>query len=132
MSTLSVATIKSASSASPVFQNSSGTEKGQLAKVWVNFDGTGTVTIKQSFNVSSITDTNTGKYVINYTNALANDEGCSVHGGGRSDSNFNIYRDTDVTASTSSCSIRTTYDWSGGGNTHTDIPRVFCAIFNVD
>ena len=43
MSTLSVATIKSASSAPPVFQNSSGTEKGQLTKAWCLFQGSGTV-----------------------------------------------------------------------------------------
>ena len=43
MSTLSVGTIKSATSAPPVFQNSSGTEKGQLAKMWINFDGANTL-----------------------------------------------------------------------------------------
>ena len=52
MSTLSVATIKSASSAAPVFQNSSGTEKGQLAKAWINFNGQSTIAIRDSFNVS--------------------------------------------------------------------------------
>lgn len=31
-----------------------------LAKAWVNFDGTGTVAIRASFNVSSITDNGTG------------------------------------------------------------------------
>jgi len=101
------------------------------AKAWVNFKGTGDVTIRQSFNVSSITDTNVGKYVINYTNNLANDDACLVHGGARQDSNFKIYHDTDITQSASQSSIRTTYDWSGGGNTHNDLPRVFCAIFNV-
>ena len=40
MSTLTVATIQSTSSGLPVFKNRSGTEKGQLAKSWVNFDGT--------------------------------------------------------------------------------------------
>ena len=63
MSTLAVGTIKSISSAAPVFQNTSGTEKGQLAKAWVNFNGTGTVAIRDSFNVSSITDVGTGQYV---------------------------------------------------------------------
>ena len=55
MSTLNVGTIKSISSAAPVFQNTSGTEKGQLAKAWVNFNATGTAAIRDSFNVSSIT-----------------------------------------------------------------------------
>ena len=39
MSTLNVANIQSASSAPPVFRNSSGTERGKLAKAWGNFDG---------------------------------------------------------------------------------------------
>ena len=72
MSTLAVATIKSASSAAPVFQNTSGTEIGQLAKAWVHFKGTGTVSIYDSFNVSSITDSSQGHYIVNLTNAMSN------------------------------------------------------------
>jgi hypothetical protein len=41
------------------------------AKAWVNFNGTGTVAIRASYNVSSITDNGTGDYTINFTNALA-------------------------------------------------------------
>ena len=40
------------------------------AKAWVNFNGTGTVAIREDFNVTSITDNNTGDYTINFTNAL--------------------------------------------------------------
>ncbi len=72
MSTLTVATVKSASSAAPVFQNTSGTEIGQLAKAWVHFKGTGTVSIYDSFNVSSITDSSQGHYIVNLTNAMSN------------------------------------------------------------
>jgi hypothetical protein len=39
-------------------------------KAWVNFNGTGTVAIRASFNVSSITDRGTGAYTVNFTNAL--------------------------------------------------------------
>ena len=78
MSTLSVATIKSASSASPIFQNSSGTEKGQLCKAWINFNGSGTVSIVGSFNVSSLADRGTGQYTINFSNAMANDNYCAA------------------------------------------------------
>jgi hypothetical protein len=42
------------------------------AKAWVNFNGTGTVAIRASFNVSSITDNGTGNYSANFTNALPN------------------------------------------------------------
>lgn len=37
---------------------------------WVNFNGTGTVAIRDSDNVSSITDNGTGQFGINFTNAL--------------------------------------------------------------
>jgi hypothetical protein len=44
---------------------------GQLCKAWVNFNGTGTVAIRASYNVSSITDNNVGDYTVNFTTALA-------------------------------------------------------------
>ena len=43
----------------------------RTAKVWVNFNGTGTVAIRASFNVSSITDLGVGKYRINFTNSFS-------------------------------------------------------------
>ena len=42
-----------------------------VAKAWVNFNGTGTVAIRASYNVSSITDNNTGDYTVNFTTAFA-------------------------------------------------------------
>jgi hypothetical protein len=41
-------------------------------RAWVNFDGTGTVAIRASGNVSSITDNGTGNYTVNFTNAMPN------------------------------------------------------------
>ncbi len=43
-----------------------------IAKAWVNFNGTGTVAIRGSFNVSSITDNGTGNYTVNFTTAMPN------------------------------------------------------------
>jgi hypothetical protein len=39
-------------------------------RAWVNFNGTGTVAIRGSGNVSSITDGGVGVYTINFTNAM--------------------------------------------------------------
>ena len=72
MSTLAVGTIKGASSAAPTIQNTSGTEVGRFVRTWCRFNGTGTVSIKDSFNVSSITDNGTGNYTVNFTNSFAN------------------------------------------------------------
>jgi hypothetical protein len=60
MSTLRVTTL----------QNLSGVEV-YTAKAWVNFNGTGTVAIRASGNVSSITDNGTGDYTVNMTTALS-------------------------------------------------------------
>jgi hypothetical protein len=50
-----------------------------VAKAWVNFNGTSTVAIRASYNVSSITDNGTGHYTINFTTAFA-DSNYSVAG----------------------------------------------------
>jgi hypothetical protein len=70
MSTVVVGTIQSNSTSPPTFNNTNGTEIGTLCRAFVNFNGTGTVAIRASFNVSSITDNNTGDYTVNFTNAL--------------------------------------------------------------
>ena len=44
---------------------------GYTAKAWVNFNGTGTVAIRASQNVSSITDNGTGNYTVNFTTAFS-------------------------------------------------------------
>ena len=76
MSTLQVATVKSHSSGATGFHNTSGTEIGQLCKSWINFNGSGTVSIRDSFNVSSLTDNGEGLYTITFTNAMSNNDYC--------------------------------------------------------
>lgn len=39
-------------------------------RAWVNFNGTGTVAIRASGNVTSITDLGTGQYSVNFTTAM--------------------------------------------------------------
>jgi hypothetical protein len=47
-------------------------------RAWVNFNGTGTVAIRASGNVSSITDGGTGNYTVNFTTALPDANAASV------------------------------------------------------
>jgi hypothetical protein len=47
-----------------------GTAPGYQARAWVNFNGTGTVAIRASGNVSSITDNGTGDYTVNFTTSM--------------------------------------------------------------
>ena len=51
--------------------NLTATGEQRVAQAWVNFNGTGTVAIRDDYNVSSITDKGTGKYAINFSTALA-------------------------------------------------------------
>ena len=50
--------------------NASGSAPVYAARAWCNFNGTGTVAIRASGNVSSITDNGTGDYTVNFTTAM--------------------------------------------------------------
>jgi hypothetical protein len=50
--------------------NATGSAPIYAARAWVNFNGTGTVAIRASGNVSSITDNGTGEYTVNFTTAM--------------------------------------------------------------
>jgi len=52
------------------FATVSGTAPLYACRAWVNFIGTGTVTINASGNVSSITDNGVGDYTVNFTTAM--------------------------------------------------------------
>lgn len=50
--------------------NTGGNPKYYAARAWVNFRGTGTVSIRASANVSSITDNGAGNFTVNFTTAM--------------------------------------------------------------
>lgn len=66
MSTIRASTLSNLSGTSTSMDNAINGS----AKAWVNFNGTGTVAIRRSYNVSSITDNGTGDYTLNFTNAM--------------------------------------------------------------
>ena len=47
-------------------------------KAWVNFNGTGTVAINDSYNVSTVADEGTGDYTVNFATDMANDDYASA------------------------------------------------------
>ena len=51
--------------------NATGSAPIYACRAWVNFNGTGTVAIRASGNVSSITDNGTGDYTVNFTTAMS-------------------------------------------------------------
>ena len=76
------------------------------AKAWIRFDGTGTPSITDSFNISSITEVDDGQNTVAFTTAFANTNYCGVFNGSTSDSSMFSCIHTDHIA-TGSCRIIT-------------------------
>ena len=98
-------------------------------RAWVNFNGTGTVAIRASGNVSSITDNGTGDYTINFTTAMpdANYSAVAMSQKGSQEDLircFNVI--TDVSAPTVN-SIRLGHAFSS--STANDTPYAMVSIF---
>jgi len=62
--------------------NASGSAPISSCRAWCNFNGTGTVAIRASGNVSSITDNGTGSYTVNFTTAMPDANYSAVVTGG--------------------------------------------------
>jgi len=65
VSTIKVDKVQSRSSGAVTLTNQ------QAAKAWVNFNGTGTIATRDSFNVSSLSDTATGEHEVTLSNAFS-------------------------------------------------------------
>jgi len=96
-------------------------------RAWVNFNGTGTVAIRASGNVSSITDNGVGDYTVNFTTAMsdANYSAVVTSGGwGSAYSYSGTYVGSGATPTTSSIRIVTRT-----GATFDDQPAVCVSVF---
>lgn len=130
MSTLSVGTIKSNTSAPPVIQNTSGTEIGTYCRAWVNFNGSTATNpasmtgVRGSFNVSSVLDNGTGDQTVNFTTAMPDANYAAVAGGSTPGTRSNQVG-TKYNQSASSCQIFT-YSPTG---TLVDATEISLAIF---
>jgi hypothetical protein len=60
-------------------------------RAWVNFNGTGTVAIRASGNVSSITDNGVGNYTVNFTTAMTDANYAVAGTGQRAASDDDVY-----------------------------------------
>jgi hypothetical protein len=120
MSSLQVDNLQTYNSNPPVIKNVSGTEVGTFCRAWVNFNGTGTVAIRASFNVSSITDNGATDYTVNFTTAMADaNYAVAATAGGTPNGAFN--RTAEDLAARTTSAIRF--------YTNVDAPQVNVAIF---
>jgi hypothetical protein len=96
-------------------------------RAWVNFNGTGTVAIRASANVSSITDNATGEYTLNFTNAMP-DTNYIVTGNQRIAGGYSLLYPafTEVPPTTTTAKIYTGSTNLGG---NVDPPYVFVSVF---
>ena len=72
----------------------SGSAPSYSARAWVNFNGTGTLAIRDSGNVSSITDNGNGNYTINFSANMPDTNYCvngTCLGGSTAGSNYLIF-----------------------------------------
>jgi hypothetical protein len=107
--------------------NASGSAPVYAARAWVNFNGTGTVAIRASGNVSSITDNGTGDYTVNFTTAMS-DANYSIAFATAGDSVYGsfgvfLFQQAAPTSNGFRLSART------DGGTYADSVQVNCAVF---
>jgi hypothetical protein len=106
-------------------------------RAWVNFSGTGTVTIRASGNASSIADNNEGDYTVNFTNSMPDAEYCVLGATQRNTSanatGVHITCNTHSSATARSTgSVRVVTSVAGTGTeagTPIDCEAVYVAIF---
>ena len=107
--------------------NATGSAPIYACRAWVNFKGTGTVEIRASGNVSSITDNGTGDFTINFLTAMPDADyavaGCSESTVATRTGFIGKKPSSSITAS--SVQILT----GDSGNSLIDPPYVYVAIF---
>ena len=109
----------------------SGAQNGSApiyaARAWVNFNGTGTVAIRGSGNVSSITDNGVGLYTVNFTTAMPDTNYTATSGIGRTYTSQSAGRSIDLYSfTTTSLSVTPFNDQLF---TTDDVPYVAVTVF---
>jgi len=74
--------------------NATGSAPIFACRAWVNFNGTGTVAIRASGNVSSVTRNSTGNYTVNFTTGMPDANYCATALSGTTGSITRISSDT--------------------------------------
>ena len=126
MSTLRLTTISNQTGSASV---PSDTVINGSAKAWVNFNGTGTVAIRASFNVSSITDNGTGDYTVNFTTAMVDANYCVTTSNKYDDANTSFANGVTVVARYTTAFQTGSVRVQTGINALTDTVAVCVAIF---
>ena len=95
-------------------------------RAWVNFNGTGTVAIRASGNVTSITDNGTGVFTLNFTTAMPDANYSATGSTIGSSAGATFIESNDAALSTTTCTVGV---WSAQSSTRVDRNCVCVAIF---
>jgi hypothetical protein len=101
--------------------NVSGSAPVYACRAWVNFNGTGTVAIRASGNVSSITDNGTGNFSVNFTTAMPDINYVTL-------SSTNDYV-TSLASATQVTTYAAIYNFNSTNGAALDAAVVMCAVF---
>lgn len=114
---------------SSVLATPTGTAPSYLCRAWVNFNGTGTVAIRASGNVSSITDNGVADYTVNFATAMpdanyALSQSSSANIDPSDGGGWAMTIRSQSTNLTTSCRV-----WSGVSNAKYDVYSAHIAFF---
>ena len=98
------------------------------AKAWISLIGTGTVSIDDSLNISSITDNSTGNYTNTLTNAMGAANYAAFAGGDINNSNDDVRRNNRLFLR-SATAMKVVCGYNGNSNTKEDWTDVHTAAF---
>lgn len=112
------------------FAGGAGVTAKNCAKAWVNFNGTGTVAIRDSFNVATITDNALGDYTVNFASALLNANYAWSVSSGRAGPLRGLTQEAPYQAVPTTTTFRLVAGYDAGG-TDQDIPYVSAIFFGA-
>lgn len=121
--TLTSPTLTTPNIDSAQFATVTGTAPIYPCRAWVNFNGTGTVAIRGSGNVTSITDNGVGDYTVNFTTAMPDVNYSTTFGTDVGAANYLFPR--IVSQATSNVNVKTTQTSTTG----IDVTTFCVAIF---
>lgn len=119
-------TITANATLTSALSTASGSAPSYSARAWVNFNGTGTVAISASGNVSSITDNGVGIFTVNFTTAMSDVNYAVSTGAADTGNGTGVFQADQSFIATTSVRIK-----SGvfGGFSAEDKPYTYCIIF---
>ena len=109
--------------------NTGGDPPYFAARAWANIDGSGTVALRSSVNVASVTSPSTGRYVITFTEAMPDANYAIMATAGDVTTTPNYYNARIYGTPTASGFTIQVYSQSSGAPVSTDVDYLHVAVF---